>query len=153
MERGARSSQDARSMDEIHDHIMTTYTLQENSVEYLSNCLDKAIKLLLKKNQIEAKVPLNDNDTRYFLTSTTTAGTSILPSAVNTRPSTSTIKDENVSSISPTISSPSPNHKSSKRREKRLSEASSYQTTDSSSKSELKSLQVLINITFSQTLF
>lgn len=82
IERGSRSSQDARSISEIHDHIMATYNLQvcktiasficlfqENSVENLSNCLDKAIKLLLKRNQIETKVPLNDNEPRYFLTS------------------------------------------------------------------------------------
>jgi hypothetical protein len=36
-------------------------------VEYLSSCLDKAVKLLLKKNQIETKVPLSDNESRYFL--------------------------------------------------------------------------------------
>ncbi|CAD5221525.1 unnamed protein product [Bursaphelenchus okinawaensis] len=139
IEKSARSSQYAMSVSEIHDYVQLTYQLEGNSDEHLFAGIMKTVKAMLKRDLVEEKVPLHNNDSKYFATSSLMLNTS-LP-ALDPKPSTSAHAplevslDNNASSCSP-----SPNSSSSfKRREKRLSEAS--QQNSDASKTELKSLQ------------
>ncbi|KAI6234546.1 hypothetical protein M3Y99_00771800 [Aphelenchoides fujianensis] len=139
-ERGSRSSQNARSVSELHDHIMTTYSLAENSVMYLSACLDRALKLLIERDQVEEKVPLNDNETRYFLTSLSSTPNG--PQAVN--PSLATTSGENKKDEN--VAHPPASRAGAK--DKRHVEQAHH---NDCSKSELKSLQDSLSQFFTPT--